>query len=583
MSTRIPVTLIEIDQDQCALTFGQGACPATGEPCFNTRATCKALDAYTLGEPLTLRFSYTGRINSHPYEHIPSITGHSTTPTRINVGARQGDDKPLGRRSTLSVQMQDLPYNDRLTDPYVDQRSYNPLERGTFWSKWLARNPYHNKRPIRLIEGYEGQSLSDMQTRHYVIDKVTHPDANGKVEVKALDVLRLADDDKAKAPALSTGVLVGDIDENATSLLVGRAGIEQYTTGYGVNNLIRIGDEIIRYSGISTAGNGDILIGGLTRGVAGSEVQAHDADDTVQVCLEFNGAPPWEIADGLLNGYANIPAEFIDYAAGWLPEATRWLSGLTASRIISEPTGVNELVGELCEQALFFIWWDDRVQRIRFQAVRPAEGEVLQITERDHIIEGSFRTKTRPDERASEVWVSIEPIDATETDEKRKNFRQTFASIDTDAQSPFEYDERKIYEVYSLWLRAENQVSLLGSRLLARYRETPRYIEFELDAKDRDLALGQPFDVFHRSNVNQFGETVPVRYQVISQHEPVAGDTIKIEAQLFDFAVGERRGNWMNINAPSYANADDEERTTGFFWSRVDGTMLNNDDGYLWS
>ena len=43
---RQPIEFVELEMDACSLTFGTGACPATGEPCYNTWATCKARAAY---------------------------------------------------------------------------------------------------------------------------------------------------------------------------------------------------------------------------------------------------------------------------------------------------------------------------------------------------------------------------------------------------------------------------------------------------------------------------------------------------------------------------------------------------------
>jgi len=577
--TRIPVTVVEIDQDRCELTFSQGACPATGEPCYNTRATCQAPEAYTLGEPLTLRFSMRDRAEGFDEYVIPMVDRVSTAPTRINVGGRRGNTKPLGIRATADVTLSDAPHSDLLVDPYVDERSFDPLERSTFWAKWLRRNPYYNGRPFRILEGFAGQALSEMQTRHYVLDNIEGPDASGRVRIKAQDVLRLADDDKAQAPRLSNGILLSDVSETATNLVVTRATLAEYTQ-YGTN-AIRLGDEVIRYSSVSTLGSGDLQFTGLQRGTDGTEAQDHDAEDSVQACLEYVNRQPYDIAAELLTEYGNVPSAFVDEAA-WETENARWLASYPVSTLLTEPVGVTTLLGELSEQALFYLWWDEREQEIKFRAVSPTIGLVPLISERDDILADTAKITVRPEQRASEVWVNFLPIDATETGSERKHYRRTRVRVDAAASSPFEYDDRRVYEVFSRWLTLDIQASLLAFRLLASFRDPPAYLALELDIKDRALGVGDEFDVEYRGFVDEFGSPALIRYRVISAHESPPGQRIKIEAQKSQFGVDQRFGLWMPAGSVDYGQADEEARATGFYWAGSDDKMPNGDNPYLW-
>ena len=576
--SRIPVTVIEIDQDQCALTFSEGACPATGEPCYQTRATCKAKDAYTLGDPLTLRFSMRDRAEGFAEYVIPMVDSVRTSPTVLNVGGRRGNTKPLGVRAQADVTLTDAPHSDLLVDPYRDQRSYDPMERSTFWAKWLRRNPFYNGRALRVREGEAGQALADMQTRHYVLDNIEGPDSNGAVKIKAQDVLRLADDDKAQAPTLSNGVLLSDISETATSLTVTRGTLAEYTQ-YGTN-AIRIGDEVIRYSSVSQLGNGDLSFTGLSRGRDGTDAEDHDAEDTVQACLEYINAQPWTIARELLTDFGNVPSQFVD-ASAWDTEGKRWLASYPLSRLLTEPVGVTKLLGELSEQSLFYIWWDEFEQEVRFRAVAPTIGLVPQLTEQNHLLRDSVKITVRPEQRASEVWVNFLPLDATEVGGDRKNFRRTRVRVDPTASTPFEFGDRRVYEVYSAWLTADLQASLLAFRTLASFRRPPAYLSFALDPKDRNVGVGDEFDIVYRGFVDEAGETTPVRYRVISAHEDPPGVRIQIEAQQSQFGIDQRFGQIMANDAPIYDNASEQQRAEGLFIAQNDGTMPNGDDPYL--
>lgn len=584
--TRIPVTIIELDQDFCTRDYGVAPCTAqlgvTGQrKCYNTRATCQDPENYN-AEPLTLRFSMRDRAEQFDEYVIPSVDSVRTSPTRINVGGRSGRNKPLGVRAEVTVTLTDHPHSDLIVDKYVNERDYDPMDLGTFWGKWLRRNPFYVNRPLRVLEGFAGQSLAEMQTRHYVIETIQGPNSNGAVTIKAQDILRLADDDKAQCPRLSSGTLLNPIDSTQTTMTVTGDVISSYQQlGTWA---VRIGDEVIRYGAVSVpAGGGDLTFSGLVRGSDGTEPSAHDAEDTVQGCAEFVDEVPWEVARVLLTEFGNVPSGFINFAK-WIEEAERWLTGFFVNRLLTEPEGVTELLGQLSEQCLFFIWWDDRVQEVRFRAVAPVIGEVPRLTEQGNLIRDSVSIKVRPELRASEVWASLLLRSAVETDDERKNYRRTRARIDPTAASPDEYGERRVYEVFSPWLVNDAQVDLLTFRLLARYRRPPEFLSFSLDVKDREMVdLAEVFDIEYRGFVDDTGATRPVRYQVISMHESPPGERIKIEAQKFDFEISQNFGNWMVSAAPVYTQASESELQAGIWWSDVDGAMSDGSTGWVWS
>jgi len=240
------------------------------------------------------------------------------------------------------------------------------------------------------------------------------------------------------------------------------------------------------------------------------------------------------------------------------------------------------LLGELSEQALFYLWWDEFQQQVRFRAVAPTIGLVPAITEQNHILRDSVKITVRPEQRATEVWVNFLPIDATETGSERKHYRRTRTRIDPEASSPQQYGDRRTYEVFSAWLTQDIQASLLAFFTLSSFRDAPAYLSFELDPKDRNVAVGNEFDIEYRGFVDETGGLERIRYRVISAHEDPPGERIKIEAQRSQFGVDQRFGLWMPDNAPSYTNASDQERSEGFFWASDDGLMPNGDDPYLW-
>lgn len=578
---RIPLVVVEIDQEVCSRTYGTAPCTAsvgvTGSTkCFNTRASCQDPTNYAAAAaPLTLKFCQSHADLPAGEYIIPNVQSVSTSPTRINPGGRTGRDKPLGRRAECTVSFIDHPHSDNLVDPYPADRTYQPLERSTFWAKWLKRNPYHSGWSMRVREGYVGQALSAMQVRHYVVDKTEGPDSNGTVTLKGVDILRLADNDKAQCPALSNGKLLADITADATSMTVTGGTLAEYTV-YSTS-AIRIENEIIRYTSVTTDANGDLSFTGLTRGSDGSVAAAHNAEDTVQACIEWSAAAPWLVAKTLLIDFGGVPSAWIPYT-DWETEAGTWLSGLTVSRLLSKPHGVTDLLGELCEQCMFYLWWDERAQQVKFRAVKPASGTVPLITEDMNLVQNGTSIRVHPEYRASEIWASFLQRNAAEDPKKRENYRRTNARIDPNNL----YGDRVVYEIFSPWLQTQAHVDQLTYRLLARYRHPPRYVSFSLDPKDRSLGVGDVFDLEYRGFCDFTGQTERVRYQVISAHEPAPGAAIKLEAQKFDFDAGIKYGYWMTDTAPDYASATEDQKFFGMWWAGDDGKLPNGDDGYVW-
>lgn len=577
---RIPLVVVEIEQELCANVYGTAPCTAavgtTGSTkCFNTRASCQDAANYAAAvTPLTLRFCEASADIPVDLNVIPNVKGVTTSPTRLNPGGRAGRDKPLGRRAECTVRFVDHPHSDNLVDPYLADRTYKPLERGTFWAKWLKRNPYHNNWPLRVYEGFAGQTLAEMQVRNYLIDKIDGPDSSGNVSIRGVDILRLADNDKAQCPALSTGKLAAAITAADTSLTI--SGTLAEYTAYSTN-VVRIEKEIIRYTGSSELA-GIVTLTGLTRGSDGTTAAAHDADDTVQACKEWVAQAPWLVAKELLVDFGEVPTAYVPYT-DWTTECGTWLSGLTVTRLISEPTGVTTLLGELSEQCTFYLWWDEYDQEVKLRAVRPSVEVIPTLTEADNLIQNSVKITPHPEYRASEVWVSYLQRNAAESTEKRDNYRRTNARVD---QNNF-YGERRVYEVFSPWLQSSAAVDMLTFRLLSRYRHPPRYISFALDAKDRSLRTGDVFDLQYRGFSDFTGETEAVRYQVISAHESPPGERVLIEAQKFDFDIGTKYGFWTVDTAPLYSAASDAEKAVGCWWTQIDGTMPDGSDGYVWS
>jgi hypothetical protein len=250
------LTFIEIDVDYCSLTYGTAPCTASlgvtgADRCYNTINTCQARAAFA-NAPVTLRFAIdTLALPESGIEALPYLTGFDYTSPTISLG------QDLGTRASLSANFMDRPHPDTGAgfDKYLSLRAYDdPFIRGTFFGRFATRQKYLKGRPMRLIQGYVGQTLAEMETHHFLIENFTGPDRQGIYRITAKDALKLADGDRAQAPALSIGYLTNDITNSQTTIPISPAGIA--ISGYQPGGYLAIGGkEIVSYNRNISGGN----------------------------------------------------------------------------------------------------------------------------------------------------------------------------------------------------------------------------------------------------------------------------------------------------------------------------------------
>lgn len=576
---RVPLTFVQIDQDFCNLTYGVAPCNAVNpfNKCFNTFKTCQVQGVYSRGVRTITFGKQQSELPANEYI-IPFLVSSSTSPSTINPTNGNKNISPLGTRAVANIVFQDAPHSDLLVDPYLSDRAYVPLNNGTFWNKWLMRNPYYQNRPIRIYEGYEGQAIGDMQVRNYLIDSINGPDNTGKVTITAKDPLKLTDAQKSQAPFITAGELNVAINTTATTIV-----IKNGTTGdYPATGTVRINDELMTYTTISEStidGALFITLGGITRGTDGSLVAKHDIDDNVQNCLRYINEFVWDVVYDLLVNYANIPATFINYA-DWDLEGNTWLYSFNVSTLITQPTGVGQLLYELMEQVLFYIWWDERDQQIKLRAIKPYIQSAPLLTDDKNIVADSVSYSTDPKNRVSQVWVFYNQLNRALNVDEESNYRQVSVYADLELESAEAYGESRIRKVYARWIIGDNQAYNLSVRLLNASRDNPKYMKFRVDAKDRAIWTADVIDIQNRNMVDFNGAQTIERYQVLSAQEVVSGEIIEYMTQLFSVR-GIRFGFYMAGVAPLYVDATPEQIEGQSAWYADDeGLMPDGSAGW---
>lgn len=500
--------LVELFAPYCDLSYGVAPCTASGGPkCYNTFGTCQDRVDFT---PSTKAYRFCSARSpippGVPNFIMPTITGVNFTAPSVDVTGG------LGVRASVAVTFADAPSGDIDTDKYVNERTYMPHQQGTFWGKWRARNPFYEDLKVIVWSGFlndDGSySADNMQRREYVVTGLQV--GNGKAKLDARDPLKLAEGLKSQYPAKSTGELLSDITTNATSATLAPAGVGD--AEYPASGFIRISSEVIGFTR-----TGDTLT--LTRAQYNTLPAAHSSGDAVQLCALENSRVDM-ILTKLLTQAAAVDPAYIN-TADWAAEASANYP-TSLERLITAPESVEDLIKELCETCPSYIYWDERVSLIRWEAVQAPAVDLGTLNDRDHMV-GDLTYVDQLKLRASRVIVYSAQVDPTKKRDEVSNYAQTYIRVDSDAENAA--GSPAIKTIYSRWLSQFNKAGavLLATRLGRRFAQAPRLVNFTLTSKDTEYWLGSSAILEH-PELQQFdgsAGTLPV--QVVSVAEKPSG------------------------------------------------------------
>jgi len=594
------IQLVEIQQPRCALTYGVAPCTAaigtTGtDKCYNTNFTCQDTANYDGTDLIKWRFTtqnanrgsdfYADDGTTIENNPIPSLISASTSPTKLNVGGGDKNVSPFGRRSALNVVLKDHAWDDSIEDKYVSERSYDAFTQGSFWGKWLARDPYYSQYVCIVYDGYFGQALSAMYARTYQLEKIDGP-TRDMVRIVAKDPLRIADDKRSVIPRPIEATLSESLDNSQTSGIRISAIQADLTSQIGVINagshvgdlFIRIKDEIISYTSIVAFGAFWELVG-ATRAELGTTASAYSINEKVSRVAHYN-CELQIAAQDLLQTYAGVSSAYIPIA-DWTTERDAYLTLYDVEGTIEKPTSINKLMGELSEQCLLNWWWDERDTEIKMLAIRPIQGTPPEWNDDFNIIDGQLSIKADQSQRISRVIIYYNKIDESKNDDETGNWQSVTVRIDANAETAEQYNESRTRIIYSRWLTTNAQAFQVAVRLLARYRDYPHYMTLQVDAKDRASWTGDIIEITTRHDQDVAGADRVDFWQIVTAEEVTPGHTVEYELQRFEFGGIGGYAHYMGNTANDWDNATDAEKLLGAWHTDINGRVpSDNLKGY---
>ena len=528
------INWLQIDIPVCGLKFAdtnsEGTCNSTAlTPCFNSLATCSSLPDYeaktakafftdsTLDLDMPTGDLYAGAI---PIANIQSV---DVTPPRIALG------EGLGARSTLRVTFTDHPTSDLQSyeDPYTTERNYNPFKQGTFWGKFMARHKFLRGQVVRWAVVDPQQISFDefpADAQIFIIDRFEM--SNGTVALIAKDPASLLDDKRAIAPRLSRGQLSANLNTSATSITLVPEGIGN--AEYPASGFVAIGGvEVCAF-----ARSGDVLT--LIRGQYNTEAVEHDADDRVQLCIEYDGDDPADIIyDLMIRG--GIPASYINLA-DWKSRTNAPGTGLiqrTYGSLLAEPAPIKSLLVEIMEQSGIFVWWNGNT--FRLDVLRNLAPQSLY---NDDLIQADTITiREQPEKRVSQVWVYFGQINPLESQTDPKNYQAALVTAQAtvaDLESKFN-NVSSVKTIFSRWITRLNRAAAerINTLILSRYAIPPKMVGFTLLNTQSSPSLAQAVTIDTYYNQSAQGSNQPLPCQVIEIKPSASRSAIMAEEITF--------------------------------------------------
>jgi len=481
---------------------------------------------------------YPGIDELHSDSFVPLGARVYASITDIDIAPiRATPSKGLGYRGQLVVTFQD----------FADGRL------GTYFGRYLAKNPYYLDRELILFDGFEPidgvLDLANFKRRTYFIKSIDAGSSAGLIKIKALDILSLLDEDQAIIPPELRLKLNADI----TDVQTGAVAITNAPSWPSYLSHIRIEEEIIS---VNSSVVDTVTLG--NRAQFGTEAREHSLSEKVTVCYVQEDINVVSLIYELITEFTNISPAFIDLA-GWTTEAQDFLAGEDVDIVISKPTAVKNIIERLVEQAYINIWWDDENQLIRLKAIRPNLSQTVRLNTEQHILAGSHTIKSNQSDAINEVWVYYSRINWAKDDNKPENYTDAYIYVDIEAQAGL--GTRKVHQIFADSIRTQASATKLALRTVSQSKAGSKEMRFHLDYQHATVKVGDVVIIESYLNQGVDGNTVAQSY-LITEKE-IAQTSVAFRAVASGFAIDNVRSNYALIapnDLPDYASASQDQR-----------------------
>ena len=538
--------------------------------CFNTRFTCQDPANFVTG---TREVKHTMKDRPFP------LKGEVTIPDLITIPKyRPGKIDPRTGKlenSSITLSFADGPHNDVGEDKYIEWRTYNAEDQGTYHKKFNARNPHYGNREARIKRGFAGDLEADMETSMNFVESISFKGS----EVDYVFKDRLKRVDKVDLPVATNNVTInGAVGAGAGTVAVSDASELIDPVASGRKEYIAVNENVIRYTGIS--GNN---LTGCTWQKFGSSQAALSNGDTVQQAWGFEDENAADIAHLLFNDVGIVDAD-IDVTL-FESERDTWLQNAIFTGVWIKPTKAKKILEQLQLQSMFNNYWDESDQKVKLKVTAPPSplDTIVQLTDKDFLETPLFDNNEKS--RLSRVYVAYAKRSAFDDDSEWQSFAKAFVVINATAEEPDLYGEPAIQNLFSRWITTDIWASRVANRLLSRFNDRAAMLTLIVASKDSEIAPADIIEITTAEFVDFFGAPRQRRQvQVLSREQK---NEIEYKYVVMDTAWspgGNSGGQYGYISPtgwPDYDSATDEERK--YAYAGATGTNavgVDEDPGY---
>lgn len=563
--SRQPCQMVIVTLDTCTLTYGVGACTATASgKCYNTYYTCRAQGNF---DKTDKEYKFTSFQSPLPFSGVlPYLQDVKLLPTVIG--------KKITVKGRVKVGFVDELHDDVGIDPYYATRS---SIQGEFWKKLIARNPNYKGRSIKVYDGYVGLAEGAFEQRWQgTIDKITIK--KGKVSLDCIDYL--TDLKKTSYPDKTQAELNVNLTDSTATIVLTTLDLEDESEMAGAG-YIRIDDEIIQYTSVTTASN---QLNGCTRGKFRTTAVEHSSGTRIGIVKYFPPTNPFVLLKEIWNDAGGSWSADFDTTA-W----TKWQSwpreDVDFAAVITEDDDLTceDAFWEIADILDLMIWQDERQQiTVRRNIANDPDNSYTDITDSAHIIDQTGSVDYNDKERKTRIYHFWQKS-AIGDFKKTSSYSKIDIPLLANEESANGFNEVSKDEIFNRWLSTDFTAAYLlipfiaavSKRRLINRGKARALITVAVELKDEGIKTGGLVSLATDERLDIDGNSIAIKHIVIKRDKKGG----KIALTLKELPL-----NRMMIIAPAghptYTNSSDAQREYGYISSATEGKMLNGDEGY---
>ena len=490
----------------------------------------------------------------------------SETTTKLKPG------KGLAMRGSGSIQLYDFKGDP---NPFAPDVTTAMRKEYGYLAKLDVRNVLTN-RDCR-IKNYRVNTdgtidLTASETRYYIVDSFIS-NGKGKWTLKLKDELSRVNIDETVWPLETNGYLRENLDTAFTTL-----NLDPNTT-YVTNDVVRIGEELMRITAVSNIGTGSAQATVQSRGtpitytnlLSNTKALSHSAGDQVIVCEVSDDERIDDLLERILLDIG-ISADRIP-KSDWTAEVDEWLSGVRVNTIWVESLSTDEILEKILTFFMLDMWFDPVAREIKLSAINVWKESTGTVTEGNEI---DFETvKRMPNEnlRATRALVVYDK-GFLASSESIENYDKGSLFVRPELEGSDFYGEAKVKQFGFNYVIGTDGADLLVNRYVNRFISPINY-SWKTQERKLNFNVGDIRNIQTNADVNFDGSpsdtsrvqilSIQPKYTQFGREYAVEG--LSMEPVFLDDSEIVIAGNISNVNLyTQYAGAPSQAVTITFIF-----------------